>query len=152
MKTILVLPVLAGLLFACQRVSLDTDNSSILGVDTKVYLSVDKTRYQNSDLIQISLRNEEGEPVFLEGCSQFYLESKADSGWAAQPLIVCVWEGYAVKVAPAEQFQRSVSAQNLHGTYRVSAPAHFGCQLDKPISEADCGRRTVVFSQEFVVE
>lgn len=160
MKFSMIFLIVAGLFTACQHFSLDTNSADRLDADREsdtVYISylsveVDKSRYASGDTIRVTLRNDSAEPVYLDGCSQFYLASKADSIWQLQPFVVCVWEGFAVEVAPNSRLQQSFPARDHRGVFRIAAPVYTICQPGKPISQAECNDREVLFSSEFMIE
>ncbi len=117
-----------------------------------VHLTVDKATYSAADTIRVRLQNHGEEPVFLEGCSQLFLEARVETGWTEAPLWVCVWEGFAMKIAADSSYKLAWPAAYLRaGTYRFVAPLSFGCRDGQPISAAQCTSRDTIYSQEFVV-
>lgn len=117
----------------------------------KIRLITDRLEYTVADTIFVTLINDSQKSVFLEGCNQFYLASKVDTGWVDAPIILCFWEGYGVKVAPASRHRDRHEAEYFVGTHKFSAPLYFGCKEGEPISSAECTGRSVIRSAEFTV-
>ena len=114
-------------------------------------LYTNKVRYNQDDVIIITLKNNSTTPLFLPGCSPFYMADKTDRGWIAHPLVVCVWEGYAKKIDPGKIYQEEYPAVLFMGTHRIEATIYWQCQEGRPISEAKCKREERTFSREFIV-
>ena len=116
-----------------------------------IRLVTDRSEYNVADTIFVTLINDSQEPVFLEGCNQIYLATQVDTGWVDSPIVMCFWEGYGVKVAPASQRLDRHEAAYFVGTHRFSAPLYFGCTDGEPISSAECTSRSRILSAEFTV-
>lgn len=117
----------------------------------EIILTVDKTVYTADETVHVELLNHSDVPLFLEGCSQLQIGTKADTGWAEAPLIECVWEGFAVKIPADSSYALDWPAAYLRGTHRFAAHLYFGCAEGKPISGAQCERRETVYSPEFSI-
>lgn len=157
MKTIsiiLTVPVLCFAVIGCERIYPALEPLTEKTPDNhsgQVYLTVDKTIYSVDDTIRVTLHNQTDEPVFLEGCSALYIATEADTGWAMAPTVVCVWEGFALRIGSSSTYQEKYAAKYFPGVHRFSAPVYFECLDGEPISRAKCGRHDVIHSQEFTV-
>jgi hypothetical protein len=122
----------------------------VLEFNSPIYLTVDKLVYAPEDTIRVTLHNNSDEPVFLEGCNHLYLATKTDTGWIA-PGVRCVWEGFAVKILPRGSFNEKHPPRYFRGLHKFFARVYFGCLDGKPISEAKCADRTILYSPQFAV-
>lgn len=147
--------VLGLVLTSCQNespVSNEESNSLAKQLQSEeIMLTVDKIVYTADETVRVELLNHSDAPLFLEGCSQLQIGTKADTGWAEAPLIECVWEGFAVKIPADSSYTLDWPAKYLRGTHRFVAHLYFGCEEDKPISGAQCERRETIYSPEFSV-
>lgn len=125
--------------------------STVLEFTGLLDLTVDKTVYALEDTIQVTLHNNSDQPVYLEGCSQLYLATETDTGWVEGPLVVCVWEGYAVRIDPDSVFTEKHPAKHFLGVHKFVAPVYYGCGEGKPISQAECMSQAKIYSPEFTV-
>ena len=116
-----------------------------------ICLTVDKLSYAPEDTIHAILHNNSAEPVVLPGCSHIGLATATDSAWVESPLLICVWEGIALKIPAGDFYQERVEAKAYPGLHKFVAEINFGCAEDKPISTARCGRQEKIFSPEFRV-
>jgi hypothetical protein len=113
----------------------------------------DRVIYEAGSMGTAGFRNETQMPLFLPGCAPFVFERSLDGAWTfADPPIVCVWEGLAVAVYPNEIDEFDFLAPNNSGTYRLRYDYSSGCELDLPLSQANCENDFVVLSDEFEVE
>jgi hypothetical protein len=117
-----------------------------------ICLTVDKLVYALDDTIHVVLQNHSEEAVFLQGCSHIEIATAVDSGWVEAPLVVCVWEGFALRIPAGGFYQERIQARALAGQHKFVADMHFGCTEGKPISAADCSHREKIYSPEFQVE
>lgn len=147
--------VLGLVLTSCQDESpVSHEDSNLLAQQLQsdeIILTVDKTVYTADETIRVELFNHSDAPLFLEGCSQLQIGTKADTGWAQVPLIECVWEGFAVKIPADSSYTLDWPAKYLRGTHRFVAHLYFGCDEGKPISGAQCERRETIYSPEFLI-
>jgi hypothetical protein len=121
-------------------------------MENRVLLVVNKTQYTQNDTIYVVLFNFTNEPVWLEGCSQFYVATKEQRTWQEGPTHVCVWEGIAMKIEAGKSFEGRYPAKYYLGTHKFAAPIYFGCQDGKPISQSGYTKKDKIYSDEFVVE
>jgi hypothetical protein len=117
-----------------------------------ICLTVDKLVYALDDTIHVVLQNNSEEAVFLPGCSHIEMATAVDSGWVEAPLVVCVWEGFALRIPAGDFYQERIEARAFAGLHKIVADMHFGCTEGQPISGAGCSRRSKIFSQEFRVK
>lgn len=147
--------VLGLVLTSCQNespVSNEESNSLAKQLQSEeIILTVDKIVYTADETVRVELLNHSDAPLFLEGCSQLQIGTKADTGWAKAPLIVCFWEGFAVKIPADSSYTLDWPAKHLRGTHRFVAHLYFGCEEGKPISGAECERKEIIYSPEFSI-
>ncbi len=116
-----------------------------------ICLSVDKLAYALDDIILVVLQNNSDGPIFLSGCSHMDIATAVDSGWVESPLVVCVWEGFALRIPAGGFYQDKLEARAYPGLHKLVVDLHFGCTEGKPISSAGCSRREKIYSPEFRV-
>lgn len=142
-------------LTSCQNespVSNEASNSLAKQLQSEeIILTVDKIVYVADETVRVELFNHSDAPLFLEGCSQLQIGTKADTGWAEAPLVACFWEGFAVKIPADSSYALDWPAAYLRGTHRFVARLYFGCEEGKPISGAQCERRETIYSSEFSI-
>lgn len=147
--------VLGLILTACQNESPVFNEESISLArqvhSEEIMLTVDKTVYTADETVHVELLNRSDAPVFLEGCSQLQIGTRADTGWAEAPLIECFWEGFAVKIPADSSYTLDWPAKYLRGTHRFVAHLYFGCDEGKPVSGAECERKETIYSPEFSI-
>lgn len=117
----------------------------------EIILTVDKAVYTAAETVYVELLNRSDAPLFLEGCSQLQIATKADTGWAEAPLVACFWEGFAVKIPADSSYVLNWPAEYLRGSHRFVAHLYFGCEEGKPISGGQCERRETIYSPEFSI-
>jgi hypothetical protein len=118
-----------------------------------VVAETDRDVYVASSIGFASFSNFGPEPLSLPGCAPFVFEQRLDGEWAfVGPPYVCVWEGFAFAVAPNERDEVEFLVPNESGIYRLSYDYSSRCLPDLPLSQAQCEREDVVYSNEFDVE
>ncbi len=117
-----------------------------------VSVYTDKLHYSLSDTIKITLKNGSDQPVYLEGCNVFYMNTATDTGWVVSPMVVCVWEGFARKIAPGQRYTESYYAGLLQtGEHRFTVSVFRSCTDGKPISQAECQSSETLNSAVFTL-
>jgi len=118
-----------------------------------IRVSMDKSRYTAKDSIRVTLHNGTDKPVYLEGCNVFYLNTAVDTGWVVKAMRICVWEGYAQKVEPGKRFSETFppGGYMTKGVHRFTVPTYYDCVDGKPISQAECGSKSIIIGPTFAV-
>ncbi|MBN1998086.1 hypothetical protein JW935_11070 [candidate division KSB1 bacterium] len=143
MKQAICLFCVIALMTGC-RDQIPIDPPPVTPVQVRIIL--EKLVFSPNEKINIKIENRDIEPVFLEGCSVFYISAKNDTGWnPPSPFLVCVWEGIARQLDPGDIYKEKQQISNP-GVYKIAAPVYFGCESDKPISQAGCGRSELIWS------
>jgi hypothetical protein len=116
-----------------------------------VFLYTDRSAYSPADTVLITLHNDTGDPVYLDGCSAFSIAVRGDSGWTISPLRICVWEGFGQKIPAGGKYQETLPPGVYSGTLKIYARVHWACEDGKPISQAECQRTEERWSKEFTI-
>ncbi len=133
------------------------DSSAAVASTTASPLSVvsaetDRDLYTPNEIAVATFSNESPEPRYLPGCAPFEFEQRLDGVWTAVgPPFVCVWEGIAVFVDEGERIETDFDVPLESGLYRLRYDYSTGCEQDLPLSEADCERSAIVYSNEFEI-
>jgi hypothetical protein len=140
-RSLLLALAAALLLPACGGVDEEADEA--LGIDegkadtlAKIRVSTDKKKYTPAEQIKATVRNGYSwTAVYLPGCNATTMQRMAGGTWQAlTPQKMCLWEGYAVKVAPGSKLQELYGPKNA-GTYRVQAGYKTGCKASQTFSQ-----------------
>ena len=114
--------------------------------------STDRPSYAPSDAGSATFRNDSDVTAWLEGCSAYSFEQRFDGRWQdAGPAVVCVWEGLARPVPPAESLTLPLLAPDEPGTWRLRYSAAVDCEPDLPLSQAECAWTAPVYTPAFTV-
>ncbi len=116
-----------------------------------IELNVGKPIYAPEDTVSVRLNNYTYSPIFLDGCSQFWLATKTDAGWVETPLTICEREGILVKIRSGGTFGQKYPAGYWVGRHKFVAQISTGCLEGKPSSEAQCRSAHRIESSEFMV-
>ena len=118
-----------------------------------VVMVMDRTRFTATDSVRVTIINRSNQPIYLEGCSPFYLNTVVEGRWVAQAMRMCYWEGIAVKVEPGRRYSESFrpGVYFVQGAYRFSAAVYTDCVDGQPISQAECSARETVLGPVFTV-
>lgn len=119
--------------------------------NNQVNLYTNKLHYDINDTLIITLENNSASPLFLAGCSPFYMADKCDTGWVVSPFYLCVWEGFAKKIAPGKRYQEEHSLHNYAGIHKIHTTVYWQCKESNPVSQAECKSQDSIFSCEFTV-
>jgi len=91
-------------------------------------------------------------PLYLPGCAPFVFERSLEGGWVVVgPPYLCVWEGIAVAVEMNENLDTGFDAPGDSGIYRLRYAYGARCEMDVPLSEAQCQVEGDVRSHPFEV-
>lgn len=115
---------------------------------------IDRDAYAREESVEPRWENPTAESIFLPGCGTVELEQQSGAAWEhLGPLVFCVWEGVAVKVAAGESFVDPMTVINEAGTFRFTGAYSVGCTPGEALSQAGCARGPIpVVSRAFVVE
>ncbi len=69
-------------------------------------VTVDKSIYIAGELVRVTFHNHSSRPVFLPDCNNFFLATKAQTGWNERELLRCFVALPPVKVAPEATHKR----------------------------------------------
>mgnify|MGYP000981612212 FL=1 len=118
-----------------------------------VEVVMDRTRFAATDSVRVTVLNRSNQPIYLEGCSPFYLNTVVDGRWVAHAMRMCYWEGIAVKVEPGRRYSETFrpGVYFVPGAYRFSATVYTDCVDEQPISQAECRARETVLGPVFTV-
>lgn len=119
----------------------------------RVVVSMGKTQYGLTDSIRVTLSNRSDQPIYLEGCSPFYLNTVVQGRWVAHAMRMCYWEGIAIKVEPGQRYSEVFrpGVYFVQGAFRFSVPVYTDCVDGQPISQAGCRARETVLGPVFTV-
>jgi hypothetical protein len=92
-----------------------------------IELSVDKPIYAPNDTVYVTLKNYTYSPIFLDGCNQFWLATKTDTGWAETPIAICKWEGILMKIRSGGKFGQKYPVGYLTARHKFVAQISAGC-------------------------
>jgi hypothetical protein len=117
------------------------------------YAETDRTLYSAGDSGLATFLNTGPDPLFLPGCAPFFFEQRLDGHWAfVGPPFVCVWEGLAIYVGMNETDSIEFIVPSESGLYRLRYDHSSGCEIDVPLSQANCEVDFVIYSNVFEVE
>jgi hypothetical protein len=116
-----------------------------------IELNVGKLFYAPEDTVSVRLNNYTYSPIFLDGCSQFWLATKTDTGWVETPLTICESEEMLMKIRSGGTFGQKYPAEHWVGRHRIVAQIATGCLEGKPRREAQCRSTYRIESNEFMV-
>ena len=118
--------------------------------DTKVKVETGRQLYEPGDVVEITITNERGAPIALPGCGSFQVEEFVNESY--RPIVVerCVSEGEAMHIAPGP-FKLSFTPDGARSgqILRVSVAFGWGCEADKPLSQARCDEFATAYSSNF---
>jgi hypothetical protein len=100
----------------------------------------DRERYAAGELGTTRFRNlSPTASLWLDGCGAFALQRLEDGRWQAPvPAHVCVWEGFAQRVAPGSERDEEFVAPEEPGTWRLLYAVGVGCRADRPLASEHC--------------
>lgn len=111
----------------------------------------DRESYPAGASGSVEFRNLTRASLYLAGCSHFDYEKQIGDKWVSQgPSVVCVWEGFAQKVASGASVMEPIEAREP-GRWRLRYPVGVGCSSTAPLSEAHCRAVGSITSNEFEV-
>lgn len=117
------------------------------------HAETDRDVYTAADTGVATFLNSGSVPIFLPGCAPFVIEQRLDGSWAlVGPPFVCVWEGIAYYLGMNRTDSITFTAPSESGVYRLRYDYSTGCDEDVPLSEANCSRQHVTYSNVFEVE
>lgn len=140
----------------CQISDDEEDDGQSVGntplTNAAVSVTTDQTHYSLGQAhAVVTVTNQSGDTVYLEGCNQISIERFENGQWLAYGgTKVCFWEGIAIEVKSGEAFSETVTLTDA-GTWRLSV--YFGreCQADLPLSQAGCTSFDTAYSTEIIV-
>ena len=107
--------------------------------DHKVRLETSRQLYEPGDIVEITIVNSRGAPIFLPGCGTLQLELFEAEAYIPLAVEKCVSEGEAQKVAPGEVTLSFTPGNTRSGQIlRVAMAFGWGCEEGKPLSQARC--------------
>ena len=134
--------------------SLTMSSGSSLAESATSLVSVDTNRrtYVLGDLVQISLKNNSGEKIFIPGCQSFQVERFGSERYETLPGEPCIAEGDARMLeAGTTDFSFQPKKPHLDSPLRISMVYGVGCSEQRPLSQARCRDFGTVYSPSFRV-
>jgi hypothetical protein len=117
------------------------------------FAETDRDRYAAGETGTTSFHNPSpAASLWLDGCSTFGLQRLEDGRWGpAVPAHVCVWAGFAQRVAPGAERAETFVAPEEPGTWRLLYAVGAGCREDRPLAPAHCRQIGEVATDPFEV-
>lgn len=115
-------------------------------------VTVDKSIYIAGELVRVTFHNHSSRPVFLPDCNNFFLATKAQTGWNERELLRCFVALPPVKVAPEATHKREHPTQNLLGMHKFGALVYSSCPEQPSFNPAQCRLEVKVYSPVFAVK
>jgi hypothetical protein len=100
----------------------------------------DRERYATGEPGTARFRNlSPAASIWLDGCSAFGLQRLEGGVWQPpRPAHVCVWAGFAQRVAPEAERTEGFVAPAEPGTWRLLYAVGAGCRADRPLAAEHC--------------
>ena len=115
------------------------------------HAAVDREHYVAGEAGTSVFANDSRIAASLAGCSTFNFEQRIDGQWEDRGApFVCIWEGFALPVAPGETVESGFSAPGSSGLWRLHYPVGLNCEADLPLSA--CTDVFSTFTKPFAVE
>jgi hypothetical protein len=115
--------------------------------------TTDRDAYTAAEPGIATFHNSAEMPLYLPGCAPFVFERSLEGGWVdIGPPYLCVWEGIAVAVGMDESLDTVFDAPSDSGIYRLRYAYGARCEMDVPLSEAQCQIEGDVRSNPFEVQ
>jgi hypothetical protein len=111
----------------------------------------DRARYATGEAGTSTFTNQLAIPLYLGGCGHFEYEKRVGDAWVSQgPDVVCVWQGFAQRVAPSIAVTDGFVAREP-GIWRLRYEVGAGCSESAPLDAQHCARVDTIVSNEFQV-
>jgi hypothetical protein len=109
-----------------------------------------RSLYVAGDVVEITVTNAGKEPVYLQGCGSYHVEVFENERYSSLPSERCVSEGDALLVPPGTlQLKYEATGERQGQILRVALAYGWGCQPERPLSQARCAGFASAWSPSF---
>jgi hypothetical protein len=125
---------------------------AIGGDAAQVVIETSRSLYEPGEVVQATVKNERKTTIFVGGCGALVAERLEDESYSPVRGEPCVTEGQAVRIEPGEEMAFEIKEAGKSGEVRrVSLAFGWGCNDERPLSQARCTEFATAASPSFRV-
>ncbi len=120
--------------------------------DVQVLLETSRSLYEPGEVVEATVTNKRAGTIYVGGCGAVVAERLDDERY--EPVVgePCVTEGRAVKIEPGAEMKFEIKEAGRSGDVRrLSLAFGWGCNDDRPLSQARCQDFATAVSPSFRV-